>query len=233
MAAVAAFLCPASESAQQTGRPADGQAHDGVVVPFQPVEPEGCAALDGVGTGLVVGLFGSRVGVYLPSEIGKKVTLQLSTKLSVRTPSDTQTRYAPRGSRRTGRGASALRPPRCGACRRLRRHIHDGVTSQHHRAGWSFATARHLPRASFSTSWAGVGAVTPLSSKSLTQMVKSVVYKLRSSFRRGLPEAKIRFISLSSFSFCPWPQGPAFYDSARLFSVRALGPTPTCQWPPL
>ena len=40
--------------------------------------------------------------------------------------------------------------------------------------------------------------MTPLSSKSLTQMVKSVVYKLRSSFRRGLPEANIRFIIIIS-----------------------------------
>ena len=62
--------------------------------------------------------------------------------------------------------------------------------------------------------------MTKLSSKSLTQMVKSVVYKLRSSFRRGLPEAKIRFMLFSSFSFCPWPQGPAFYDSAGFFVLR-------------
>ena len=62
--------------------------------------------------------------------------------------------------------------------------------------------------------------MTPLSSKSLTQMVKSVVYKLRSSFRRGLPEANIRFMLFSSFSFCPWPQGPAFYDSAGFFVLR-------------
>ena len=59
-------------------------------------------------------------------------------------------------------------------------------------SGCCFATARHLPMASCSTSCAGVGAVTALSSKSLTQTVKSVVYRESSSRLRGLPEAKIK-----------------------------------------
>ena len=42
-----------------------------------------------------------------------------------------------------------------------------------------------------SYSRAGVSAVTALSSKSLTWISKSVVYRLKSSFRRGLPEASI------------------------------------------
>ena len=50
-----------------------------------------------------------------------------------------------------------------------------------------------------SYSRAGVSAVTALSSKSLTQTVKSVVYRLNSSFRRGLWEARIRsFIRFTS-----------------------------------
>ena len=153
--------------------------------------------------------------------MGKKVTLQLSTKLSVRRPSDTQTPVctswvAPDRARSIRFASSTLwglpktSPPTSTTV------SHPSTTAP----GWSFATARHLPRASFSTSWAGVGAVTPFSSKSLTQMVKSVVYKLRSSFRRGLPEANIRFMLFSSFSFCPWPQGPEFYDSAGFFVLR-------------
>ena len=127
-----------------------------------------------------------------------------------------------------GRAGQGAEHPLCvlhavGLAEDFAAHIHDGVTSQHHRAGMVFCHSEAFAPGSFSTSWAGVGAVTPLSSKSLTQMVKSVVYKLRSSFLRGLPEAKIRFISLSSFSFCPWPQGPAFYDSAGFFVLR--GPT--------
>lgn len=71
-------------------------------------------------------------------------------------------------------------------------HVHHGVAADDHGIWVLFATARHLPMASCSTSCAGVGAVTALSSKSLTQTVKSVVYRESSSRLRGLPEAKIK-----------------------------------------
>ena len=155
--------------------------------------------------------------------MGKKVTLQLSTKLSVRRPSDTQTPVctswvAPDRARSirfasfTLWGLPKTSPPTSTT-------VSQPSTTA---PGWFSATARHLPRASFSTNWAGVSAVTVLSSKSLTQMVKFVVYKLRSSFRRGLPEAKIRSMLFSSyFPVEPKPPSPREVSSSASACAKA------------
>ena len=121
------------------------------------------------------------------------MTRQLSTKLSVRLPSETHTPVctawvAPERARSIRLASSTLWGlPNTSP-------FTSTTVSQPSTTvpGCCAATARHLPRASFSTSWAGVSAVTALSSKSLAQTVKSVVYKESSSRLRGLPEAKIK-----------------------------------------
>lgn len=98
-------------------------------------------------------------------------------------------------------------------------------------------TAKHLPRASSSTSRAGVGAVTALSSKSLTQTTKSEVYKLSSSRRRGLPDARIRSIVTSPSSRSrPRPSGyrpalpPVQRQRCRPARCRAEPPARRAGW---
>ena len=85
-----------------------------------------------------------------------------------------------------------------------------------------------------SYSRAGVSAVTALSSKSLTWISKSVVYRLKSSFRRGLPEAKISFFILSFTSpsnqsrpRCGWYRpAPAPEQRRRCTPVRCRAAPP-------
>ena len=77
--------------------------------------------------------------------------------------------------------------------------------------------------ASCSTSCAGVGAVTALSSKSLTQTVKSVVYRESSSRLRGLPEAKIRLFSFIFSVFPSLAAGRAKAARAALGIAQLLG----------
>lgn len=89
------FLCvpprKLSELFKQADRPADGQAHNGVIITLNGIQPDRRAALDGVGTGLIVGLLCGGVPLDLLLAQWEKVTLQVSTKLSVRVPSETQT----------------------------------------------------------------------------------------------------------------------------------------------
>lgn len=65
---------------------ADRQPHNGVIVALDAVQPQGRAPLNGIGTGLIVGLRGSSVerDFFLPQR--EKVTLQLSTKCSALSP---------------------------------------------------------------------------------------------------------------------------------------------------
>ena len=122
------------------GRPADRQAHDGVVVALH--------------AGRARGLRGPEWRRHRPCRrvpwwpcrrrsppppCGKKVTLQLSTKLSVRSA----VRHADTGVHLVGRTGQGAEHPLCvlhavGLAEDFAAHIHDGVTAQHHRAGMVF-----------------------------------------------------------------------------------------------
>ena len=79
-------------------------------------------------------------------------------------------------------------------------HVHHGVAADDHSIRVLYCHYKALDNGQLlyqlyqrrGTVGAGVGAVTALSSKSLTQTVKSVVYRESSSRLRGLPEAKIK-----------------------------------------
>src|SRR5699024_5549306 len=135
--------------------------------------------------------------------------LQVSTKLSVRAPSDTHTPVwtwwvRPERARSIRRASSAsLGLPNTSPSSSTT--VSLPTTTQ---SGWLAATARHLPRASAPARAAGVGARTARSSNSLAHTANSRVYKRSSSWRRGLPDARISFICRASPSLAGGAEAP-------------------------
>ncbi len=190
---------------QQLYGAAHRQTHDGVVVALNTVQPEGRPSLNGIGTGFIVGFGGGSVEVdLLFTQREESNAAAVHKKLSVRVT----VRDAHAGVHLVGGTGKGAQHPLCVLCfavglpNTLAVHIHHRVAADDHSARVLGRNSKALaPGQLFHQMGRGVAACTVLSSKSLTQTVKSVVYRESSSRLRGLPEAKIRFI----FHFSVFP----------------------------